>query len=121
MVRIQSLEWPNDLSEIECANNLHIHAIATIADAAMRNTVDVVSHGTNGFYHHFTFDFLGFRYNLDAEEIGTDTGVVCVPFRLEKVAKVDVDDNGNVFTVEDYPIAEIKRLAPKYEGTWGSF
>jgi len=120
MIRLQSLEWPDDLSVIECANSLHIAAIETIADAVMRNTVDYVSHSTNGFYHHLTFDFLGFRYHLDAEEFGTDTGIRCVPFRLEKVAKVDVDDGGEPVVVESYPLTRAV-MRQKYEGNWGSF
>lgn len=121
MIRIQSLEWPKEASEVECLG-FSDAILFTIADAAMRNTVDVVSYDVNGYYHHYTIDFLGFRYHLEAEEFPTDTGLRCVPYRLEKIAKIGCDDDGENFVIEDYPLAAAQFKKPiRYEGIWGSF
>jgi hypothetical protein len=75
------------------------------------------------------FDHFQFRYRIDCEEgseIREDGRLwsITTPYRIERIAKLNFNENGYVDVVEHYPIVEPMILPPKppaYQGVWGSF
>lgn len=72
------------------------------------------------------FDYLGFRYAVDElhEPLDDSPNALWdfVPVRVEKIAKVDEDDDGNTIIVEKYPLTSIKTPTPAPRpAEWGSF
>lgn len=121
MTQIPPLDWPDDLSAVECVgfSDLLIYDLVVAVD---HDRVEFVSHTQNSWYHTYVFDFLGFRYELETERESEDLEV---PYRLCKIARLGVDDDGNTVIDEKFPIAMAKLAnasrATRYEGDWGTF
>ena len=128
------MNWPEELEDITCVG-FSVALLPILMEAIDNGHVEWVtrksSHrASDGRYAEF--DYLGFRYGLDElyEITGIEPGIDgrprevhgYVPVRLEKIAKVDVDDCGNVLILEKYPLsmAAVER-PPKYQGAWASF
>lgn len=123
------MNWPEDFEGIECVGfNPALWPI--IAEAWDNGHVDKhvggIRHTSTAI--SWTFDYLGFRYQIDCEEHTEqrpDGGFqwVSTPFRLTKIAKVGIDDDGGPILIEEYPL--VVTLNPqqkaRYQQVWGSF
>lgn len=118
-MKIPDLEWPDDTDAVECIG-FSKPLIYNLIHAIDHGRVQVVSKGTNGWYSSYTFDYLGFRYELEVEEVRNG---VLTPYRLQKIARLGVDDDGNTVIEESFtnPQFMYPEPAPKYQGEWGSF
>lgn len=128
------MNWPENLEDVDCVGfsdgslcELSIavdnHEVMWVTQIRSRKTSD-------GRYSEF--DYLGFRYAVDElyEITGIEPGADgmprekhdYVPVRVERIAKVNVDDDGKAFVVEQYPLAMHPTVKPpKYVGQWASF
>lgn len=123
--------WADDLEAVGFSATL-LSFITTAVDNGQVDWVRTIS-GDNphaeGRYREF--DYLGFRYGMDEayEVISIEPGAhgrgverhEFVAFRVEKIAKVDEDDDGNTIIVEKYPLTN---QAPKQQSrpeSWGTF
>ena len=121
------MNWPEDLEAVTCVgfseSLLPILMNAVDADHVTWVVKIVSAKTSDGRYSEF--DYLGFRYALDElyEAVSTPTGEDWgfVPVRVEKIAKVDTDDNGNTIVVESYPITTPQAAVQKYAGAWATF
>lgn len=122
------MNWPEDLEAVT-AVGFSDALLSTLVEAIENDHVEWVTRiasdkTSDGRYSEF--DYLGFRYAVDElyEPIvgfeGQRADWDYIPVRIEKIAKVDVDDDGNTFIVESYPLTKAV-VKPKYEGSWGSF
>lgn len=123
------MNWPDNLEDIECVG--FSEALLPILAEAWEN--GHVERQVGGIRYtstsiSWTFDYLGFRYQIDCEE-RTDQRAdgsfwwVSTPFRLTKIAKLNIDDDGYQVVIEEYPL--VVTLTPKqkarYQQAWGSF
>ncbi len=117
-MKIPELTWPDDTNEVECVG-FSVALVYDLIFAINHDRVETISKGQNAWYHDWTFDFLGFRYTVEAEEVGGEL----VPYRIQKIARLGVDDDGNTIVDESFtnPTSMYPEPAPKYEGAWGSF
>lgn len=115
---IPKLDWPDDTNKVEWVGFNKILCYHLI-HAIDHDRVKFVSEESNAWYYSFTFDYLGFRYLLETER-RDGPAFRHVPYRLTKIAKTDVDDDGNEIIVEEW---DAPKTPPpvKYEGSWGSF
>lgn len=113
---IPKITWPDNVGEVECVG-FSQPIIYDLIVAIDHGRVEYVSKDMNGWYYTYVFDFLGFRYSLEVERLEDDF----VPYRLSKIARLAVDDDGNPIIDEEFPITKAKPLVPKYDGVWGSF
>jgi hypothetical protein len=128
------MNWPEELEDITVVG-FSDSLLPILMEAIDNDHVEWVKRLTSvkaadGRYSEF--DYLGFRYGLDElfEVTGIEPGADgqprethgYVPVRIEKIAKVDVDDDGNVLILERCPLsmASVER-PPKYQGAWASF
>jgi hypothetical protein len=120
------MNWPADFEDFECVG-FSSELASILAEAWDNKHVEIVRSGRAGSYFHWAFDYLGFRYRVDCEEQMVErdgrTWAIYNAYRLEKVAKLDVDDDGNTIVIEEYPMTTPKQFAPKprYEGVWATF
>jgi hypothetical protein len=116
--KIPKLDWPDDVEDFECVG-FDVIVKHHLIFAIDHNRVKVVNENVTAWYHSFTFDYLGFRYLLETER-RDGPAFRHVPYRLTKIAKVDVDDDGNEIIVEEW---DAPKTPPpvRYEGSWGSF
>lgn len=117
---IPGLDWPDDTLEVECVG-FSEGILYNLIVAIDHDRVEVVSNSENGWSREWTFDYLGFRYRLEAEIKEDASGILHIaPYRMTKIAKMGVDDDGEPVVVESYPLTKAI-MKHKYEGTWGSF
>lgn len=114
-MKIPKLDWPDDILSVECVN-FSQPLIYDLMVGVNHERVEFVSSRVNSWYHTYVFDYLGFRYELEVEEFGE----LRTPYRLSKIARIDVDDEGEPVVVS--LTAPPKAVpSPSYEGVWGSF
>lgn len=120
---IPRIDWPDDIHEVECVN-FSQPLIYDLMVGINHERVTVISHTQNSWYHTYVFDYLGFRYELETEIEG---GFMPVgepehqaPYRLSKIAKLDVDDDGET-VVRPLTKPTMTTQTPSYDGVWGSF
>ena len=128
------MNWPEELENVTCFgfNDALLPILMSAVDNEHVDWVTQIRSEKTSDGRYSEFDYLGFRYAVDElyEITGIEPGVdgrprethAYVPVRVEKIAKVDVDDDGKVFVVEQYPlgISQTPR-PPKYQGAWASF
>lgn len=72
-----------------------------------------------------TFDYLGFRYSLEAERVyrSEPTGELSswFPVCVTKIAKLDVDDDGLTIVLEQYPLTGAAQPHQQRPEHWGTF
>jgi len=121
------VNWPDDLEAVTCVgfNDALLHILMSAIEADHVKWVTRIKSNKASDGRYSEFDYLGFRYALDElyEAASTPTGEDWgfVPVRVEKIAKVDTDDNGNTIVVESYPITTPQAAVQKYAGAWATF
>ena len=111
---IPEVIWPEDISEVECVG-FSEGILYNLMVAIDHKRVTHVSTDKNAWYASYTFDYLGFRYVLDCSGF--------TPYRLQKIARLGVDDDGETIVEEKYPITGTAQPLPQpdYLTEWGSF
>lgn len=123
------MQWPEDLEDV------HAVGFSDMLIPILMNAIDsdhvkwsrvITSRNPRAEGRYREFDYLGFRYGLDEsfEAIPTPTGEDWdyVGYRIEKIAKLDVDDHGETIVLETYPITSPKQPQPKPQSPdWGTF
>lgn len=128
------INWPENFENVTCVGFVDalLPILMSAVDADHVEWVTQIKSAKASDGRYSEFDYLGFRYALD--ELYEITGIEpgddgmprekhgYVPVRVEKIAKVDVDDDGNTVVVEQYPLAMTPAARPpKYQGAWASF
>lgn len=124
------MNWPDDLDEIECVGfgAATLPALVEAWDNDYVNKhVDVIRHTSTDI--SWTFDYLSFRYRLDCEESTErlQSGAfirVSTPYRLTKIARIGVENDGTITVIEEYPLLNSTpepQQKAQYEQAWGSF
>ena len=128
------MNWPEDFEAVTCVGfpDAVLPILMSAVDNRQVEWVTRISSTKSSDGRYSEFDYLGFRYALDElyEITGIEPGADgrprethgYVPVRIEKIAKLGVDDDGDTFIVEQYPlgISQLPR-PPKYQGAWASF
>ena len=128
------MNWPENLEDVDCVG-FSDGSLCELSIAVDNHEVTWVTQirsrkASDGRYSEF--DYLGFRYAVDElyEITGIEHGADgmprekhdYVPVRFERIAKVNVDDDGKAFVVEQNPLAmHPTEKPPKYVGQWASF
>ena len=120
------MNWP-DIEDVECVG-FNSALLPILIEAWENGRVDrhvgAIRRSSTDF--SWTFDYLGFQYQIDFEQ-GSKTfpdgsfGTHSTPYRLSKIAKVDVDDDGNTVIVESYPCVPQQPKAQPRPESWGTF
>lgn len=128
------MNWPEEFEAVTCVgfNEALLPILMSAVDADHVEWVKQLHSMKASDGRYSEFDYLGFRYAVDElyEITGIEPGIDgrprekhgYVPVRVEKIAKVDVDDDGETFIVESYPLTTTPAARPpKYQGAWASF
>lgn len=103
------MAWPDDLAQVRC-EGFDRSLLPYLQNAIDNGRVKYVESRMFAESATTTFDYLGFRYELDE--------FVEVVDAIKKIAKIDEDEHGNEVIVETYGVAT---TAPQQYESWGCF
>lgn len=123
------MNWPDDLEDIECVgfNSALLPILAEAWENGHVNRhVGAVRRSSTDL--SWTFDYLGFQYQIDCEE-GSEMREdgrywsITTPYRLSKIGKLGLNDDGDEFLIEKYPLVITlnHKQEARYQQAWGSF
>jgi hypothetical protein len=117
---IPQLTWPDDTNEVECVG-FSQELVYNLIVALDHKRVEYVSKESSGSYVSYTFDYLGFRYVLELEEFQHVRANTYEPYRLQKIARLGVDDDGETIVEEHFIGMGVAQPTPERFEQWGEF
>lgn len=120
------MNWPEDLEGVTCVgfNEGLLTQISIAVDNDHVEWVTKIKSAKASDGRYSEFDYLGYRYAVDElyEPVSTPTGEDWgyVPVRVERIAKLGVNDDGGTILVEQYPLTG-QAIPEPYPTMWATF